>query len=598
MGLSHSLPSIIAMLVTRLHRFFAAPATKASSPQVIFWFSLSLAFTIFYGILAAQKAFSSEYVVQYDARVYVYWMQRFADPALMPHDLIADYYQSVTPSGYATLFRLMAAIGIQPLLLTKLLPVVLGLFTAGYCFAFCMQILPIPAAGFISSLLLNQSLWMQDEMIAANPRSFVYPLFLAFLYYLSRRSLLPCLMAIALQGVFYPPFLLIIAGVLILRLWRWKIKLPQFDRRSDYLFCAAGLGVALLVMLPYALSSSKFGPIVTVSEAKTWPEFMANGKIPFFTNNPWKYWLSDNHSGIRLSLNPPLVGAAFLLPILLRYPSRFPLAKQVKSEVILLLQILLASLGCFFAAHAVLFKLFLPGRYTVHTLRMLMALAAGIALTVILDAIWQWGIRTKTHLQRQQIRSLRLRQVLVLASTALIWTTIVFYPNLFWQKYFPTTLSYIVGGVPSLYQFFQGQPKDIHIASLTAEADDVPIFSQRSIIVSRMYADPYDVGYYRQIRQRATDLIRAQYSQDLAEVQTILRKYKVDFWLLERTAFTPDYVAKNHWLQQYQPAATEAVDSLKRGTPILSKLMKTCSVFEINDFVVLKAGCISKASVK
>jgi len=55
-----------------------------------------------YAGLALQKAFSSEYVVQDDARVYLIWMQRFLDADLLPGDLIADYLQSVTPWGYAS----------------------------------------------------------------------------------------------------------------------------------------------------------------------------------------------------------------------------------------------------------------------------------------------------------------------------------------------------------------------------------------------------------------------------------------------------------------------------------------------------------------
>ncbi len=581
-------------LVKRLRKFLTVPASRASS-QMIFWFSLSLSFALFYGILALREVFSNEYVVQYDDEVYAFWMQRFLDPALLPNDLIADYYQSVTPFGYATLYRLVAAIGIAPLTFSKFLPIVLGLVTTGYSFGVCMQILPIPTASFISTLLMNQSLWMKGDLLSSTPRAFVYPLLAAFLYYLLRRSLIPCFVVIVLQGLFYPPFVLIIAGILILRLWRWRIGLSGFWNRSHYLFCATGLGVALLVMLPYVFSSSKFGPIITASEARTWSEFLPKGNIPFFINNPWKYWLSANHSGIRLSLNPPLLGAGFLLPILLRYPSYFPLAKQVKSEAAVLLQILLASLGCFFAAHALLFKLYLPSRYTIHSLRILMGLAAGIALTIILDAILQWARQQAlSDKLRQQFRSLRLKQLLALASIAIIWITIVLYPNLFWQKYFPATSGYIVGGEPLLYQFFRKQPNDIRIASLTEEANHLPTFAGRSVLVAKTYADPYHVGYYRQIRQRANDLIRAQYSQDLAQVQNITRKYKVDFWLLERTGFTPEYIANNNWLQQYQPAATEAVDSLKLGNiPALSRLMQACSVFETNKLIVLQASCIA-----
>ena len=140
------------MLITRLHRFLTAPIARTFKPQVKFWLSLSLTLAAIYGILGLQQAFSSEYVVADYARQHVFWMQRFLDRELFPNDLIADYFQSVAPWGYTTLYRLMASLGINPLFFSKLLPIVLGLITTGYCFGVCMQMLPVPAAGFIATL--------------------------------------------------------------------------------------------------------------------------------------------------------------------------------------------------------------------------------------------------------------------------------------------------------------------------------------------------------------------------------------------------------------------------------------------------------------
>lgn len=190
------------MLITRLHKLLTAPTSKS---QVMFWLSLSLTFAFIYSLLGLREAFSGEYVVQDDARQHVFWMQRFLDPQLFPNDLIANYFQSVAPAGYTAIYQVMAGLGINPWLLNKLLPPVLGLITTGYCFGVCLKLLPLPAAGFIATLLLNQSLWMKDDLVSATPRAFVYPLFLAFLYYLLRRSLLLMCVAIALLGLFYPP---------------------------------------------------------------------------------------------------------------------------------------------------------------------------------------------------------------------------------------------------------------------------------------------------------------------------------------------------------------------------------------------------------
>ena len=574
------------MLITRLHRFLTAPTAKTST-RIGFWFSLSLSFAIIYGLLELQQAFCSTYVVQDDARVYVSWMQRFLEPDLLTGDLLTDYFQSVTPAGYTALYRLIAGVGIDPLLLSKFLPVCLRLLTTGYCFALCIQIFPVPAAGFITTLLLNQSLSMRDDLASSTPRAFIFLLFIAFLYYLLRRSLLPCLGAIALAGLFYPPLLFILSGVLIVRLWRWGVKLPRLSKRLDYAFCATGLGLSLLLMLPYALSSSKFGPVIAGVEARVLPEFSQTGRIPFFDDNsPLWFWFFGLHSGLLPNvLEHPLSLLGLLLPILLRYPDRFPLVKQVGNNIIILPQIALVSLGMFCAAHALLYKLFAPSRYSRYTLKFVLIFAAGIALIVILDAVFRWI--------KQQAQFLAWRQFLGLGLSVLLGTVLLIFPHLL--KTFPNS-NYLVGKAPALYEFFQKQPKDILIASLSPEVDNLPTFSRRAILVGWEYAVPYHVSYEDQIRQRATALIRAQYTQNLAEVQNFIQTYGVDFFLLERTAFTPEYVTTNDWFRQWQPLAKDILAMLEQGTtPALVGTLKRCSVFETEDLIVLQAKCVAKA---
>jgi hypothetical protein len=576
------------MLVTRPHKFFTASTAKTPKFHLKFWFGLSLVFALFYSFLELQQAFSHAYVVQDDVRVYVSWMQQFLDLDLLPNDLLSSYFKSVTPFGFTTFYRLFAFVGIEPLLFSKLLPVCLKLLTTCYCFSLSLQIFPFPAAGFITTLLLNQNLSLRDDLVSATPRSFIYLLLIAFLYYLVRRALLPCLGAIALMGLFYPPFLLILAGILILNLWRWEGKLPSLSQnRLDYVFGVTGVGLALILMLPYALSSSEFGPIITGVEARALPAFSETGRIPFFDDNPFWFWLFGQHSGLipNVILHPlSLVG--LLLPILLRYPNRFPLGKQVASNISLLPRIALASVIMFFAAHVLLYKLFAPARYTRYTLRFVIILAAGIALVMILDAIFRWA--------KQQSQFSTRRQFLALGFTVSLGTLLILFPHII--KDFPTT-NYIVGKAPTVYKFFQQQPKDILIASLSKEADNLPTFSQRSILVGWEYAVPYHVGYDRQIRQRATDLIHAQYSEDLAEVQSFIQKYKVDFFLLDRSAFTPKYIRSNRWFRQWQSIAKDILAMLNRGTtPALVGTIERCSVLQTEELIVLQAECLNKAA--
>ena len=536
------------LIKTKLHKSLFPVNTKISKKQLIFWFSLSMTFSAIYAILGLQQAFASEYVVQDDARQHVFWMLRFADPNLFPNDLIADYFQSVAPAGYSSLYRTISFFGIDPLFFNKLLPLILGLFTTAYCFGFSLQIIPLPFTGFLSTLLLNQNIWIKDDLISATPRAFTYPFLLAFLYYLSRKSLLPCLATIILLGLFYPLSVFICAGILILRLWDWnsksntkKIRFSQ--QKHDYIFCTIGLLAAFCVMLPYALKSSEFAPVITVAQAKQLPEFLAGGRSSFFSNNISKYFL-EGRSGIFAPtlFAPVTLLFGFLLPFLMYFPKKFPLLNKIQKEIAVLTQMLIVSVGMFILAHILLFKLHLPSRYTGHSFRVILAVSAAIVLTAILEALaskFSRGNNISAHIQR----------FFLLTFTGIIAIALLLYYPVFIKK-FPKTV-YQRGKYPTVYQFFQQQPKDILIASPAAEINNLPTFTQRSILEGREYAIPYHLGYYNEFRQRVIDLTQAQYSDNLDDVKVLIQKYGVDLWPLESGIFSPEYIRTNSLLRQY-----------------------------------------------
>lgn len=383
------------------------PSNYPKKSSTIFWLILSLTFTTIYSLLVIKEAFRGEYIVQDDARQHVFWMRRFLDPELFPNDLIADYFQSVAPWGYKTFYWLFSQVGIDPIFLNKLLPLGLSLVTTFYCFGLCFQILPIPFAGFLASVLLSQNLWFQDDIASGTPRAFLYPLFLAVLYYLLRKLLLPFLVAIALLGLFYPQYVIVTGLILIIRIFNWeKSQFYLSKNPQHYLFSGVGLGVSLLVILFYVLNSSNYAPIITASQAKILPEFGEAGRSVFFSQNYWDFFILGGRSGIlpKQLFLPHILIVGLLLPILLKskegknnnldhginFPRQLPLLKQISPNINLLFQILLAGVALFVIAHLLLFKLHLPSRYTNHSFRIVLAIGTAIVLCIILDRFFYW----------------------------------------------------------------------------------------------------------------------------------------------------------------------------------------------------------------
>ncbi|WP_202978842.1 hypothetical protein [Halomicronema hongdechloris] len=572
--------------MTRLRKYLMTPAARLTDSRVRFWLLLSLGFSSYYSYLGLEQAFSSPYILQDDARHHIFWMQRFVDPELLPNDLIADYFQSVAPFGYSAFYRFVAWLGIHPFVFNKLLPTGLGLLTTGYCFMFSLRLLPIPVAAFASSLLLNQSLWFRDDLVSATPRSFVYAMLLAFLYYYHRRQLWPMVAALVLQPLFYPQCGILSGGVLVAGLLRWHRGRPALSRqRRDYWFSGIGLGVLLALLAPYGLEISQFGPVTTPALAKTMAEFWPGGRVRFFDDNPLIFWLGGR-AGLFPDpyLTPVTLAFALGLPILLTRCSHWPLVQRIKANSGLLGRLLLASLGTFVLAHLLLFRLQLPSRYTHHSFRILFAIAASFTLTVLLDRLLAWA--TSTSPPRPCRRLLALGGTLAVAVALMGYTATV--------SNFPVTL-YVEGQRPALYEFLRQQPKDTLIASLSREADNLQMFARRPVLFNRENGIPYHMGYYRQYQRRGLDLITAQYSPDLATLQAVTQTYDIDLWLVEAESFAVDYFQRHEWLTQFQPAAANALAHLRAGeTSALARLDPQCRVFAKDGMVVLDAQCVQQ----
>ncbi|MFM7220070.1 MAG: hypothetical protein ACKO21_07640 [Nodosilinea sp.] len=613
------------MLATRLYQSLTDPPTRRS---VRFWLGLSLLVSLLYSLPALLEAFRSPYVIQDDARQHVFWMRRFLDPELFPADLIADYFQAVAPWGYSSFYRLFALLGLDPVTLNKLLPTLLGLITTGFCFRVGMQLLPLPLAGFAASTLLNQNLWMRDDLSSATPGAFFYPIFLAFLDALLRQRLIACVITIALEGLFYPQAVFLSAGILLLRLIDWKLgwRKPRWNRTHLGL-SAAGLGMAAVVIGLYALKSSAFGPVIDAEQARTLPAFSPTGWSAFFSENPVDFWLCGKRSGMIPSewcelgknqqdrpqlwltlLRLPQLWLGPGLPLLLRRRSSRTIAKRVNVEI--LWQGVLVSAILFFLAHQFIFRLHLPNRYTEHSFRIFLALTAGISLMIL----WQRGFTALEQVLEQRLAAKRATPFSptqtgptqtgptnrwLLGFTGLVGLLLVFYPYSLKIDHEPFPINgYFVGKQPALYEFFAQQPKDTVIASLSPEASQIPTFSRRSLLVGgEGYLLPYHPQYFQPMSQRLLNLLQAQYSPDWSQVQSFIRDNRVDFWLLDRDSFQPDFADPKAYLTAIFAQFPDQTASLKtalqaRQVPALATVNNRCTALQTNGFRVLRARCL------
>lgn len=578
------------LLTSYLQQMYIPVKSQLWGRYTLFWFSLSLIVPLYFGLISLHYAFSHDYIVQDDTRIDIVWLQRYIDPQLFPNDLIADYYSTFRPAGFKFFYWIIAKFGVQPVIVAKFLPIILGVVTTIYFFKFSLKIFPVPASAFLSTLILNQNFWLKDDLVSATPRSFLYPLFAAFLYYLSQRSLFPCLMAMALQGLFYPPMLLVEIAILTVGLLGWRKGLPRLvNDRLSYIFWLSGFIVTLIFIFIFFLeASNELGTFATATQMKAMPEFGLNGRKQYFGVNPISF-IFGGASGLRFPLYPPIIWSCIGLPFLLRY--RLPLVKSIAGEVKILLQVFLAALGLFCLSHLLFPRLYFPVKYTFYSFRFVMAIAAGIVLIILLD-IWQRWLQKQLQMKAQ----LNLQQLLQIGLVGLFASAVLIVPAV--PSIFLSCQSWMIGEYPKIYQFLASQPKDTLTASLARETDNLPAFAQRSVLVSREFALPFYPVLYGRMQQRVTDIIQAQYSTDLAVTQEIVQKYGIDFLMIEADFLKPDYLHRQDWLinSSFQDVVLGAIAQLEQGaTPAVAKLTAHCTAFSEKSLILLDAACIIRA---
>ncbi len=590
LGMKTSSESIVQGQHSYLRFWLVTPVIKGWDRRVAFWLCLSLVLCLLMAIAPLRQAFSGDYVLQDDSRQHIFWMERFVDPELFPNDYIVDYMKAVAPAGYTAIYRLGAAIGVEPLNLAKLMPVGLGILSTILCFFVSMQLLRIPAAAFVSVALLNESLWASDSIISSTPRAFAMPILLLFLFSLLRRSIVGSLVSILMLSLFYPPLIPILLGVLALNLvWRDSKSITLSRDRRDHILFASAVIISAILLIPYIGRIGAFGPTVFGAEARSMPEFMPGGRIEVFKSDLITYWLTGRHTGMfNVSpLKPIGYSFALLLPFLWLNKDRFQLINSVSNGIVVLPKLFLTSVIMFFCSHALLFYLFLPSRFTAHSFRIVFALAGGISSAIILAWIFvnvdaRWNQKTR-------------RTALI---TNCLVVVLLFFLVL---QPVPGTMSikkYKTGRYPKLYEFLSHQPKFIVVASLSRTVDDLPVFSKRSILVGREIALPYHKRYYNEIRQRAIDLINAQYSSDIGKLVRFIKQYEVSYLLLERGSFLPEYLERDKWVLQFEPAAKEAIGRLRSGeVPVLKTLLNKEIVLEVDDLLLVDTQLLLSSAV-
>jgi len=576
-----------ARLYTTIRQFFLG--AHRSRP----WLIAAVVIGALPYLQAMVATFSGPFTIDDDARQYVFWMMRWGDPALFQNDLIADYFASISPPGFRAVYWCAAKLGIDPVLASKILPVLLNALMTVYAFRLGLRLSGGRVqAAFLGAVGLAFLMAWSHIIISGTPRAFGVALLMAFLFYLARRSTIGLAITGALVALTYPPAAALGLGVLGLTAIRWRGG-PRLDlSRATWLpiFCASGIGVAVLTV---AALDRKFGPIVTMEQIKTEPMYRAGGgRLPLLTaEGDFRFSACSGHVGVvpiewcqlaeRRPATPILL--ALLLAALFWAASRHRLRRAAGERTIdwgLMVRFFVAGLILYVVAFIVIPKMHMPARYVVTPLRLVGFLAAAMLGTVLAER----ALRIAGPVAGRALTARQWAQ-LSIAALALVGFAALYPLDVSRRNAYPRH--------PGVIAYLREQPKTALIAGLNPVTSQIPTFARRSVLVAYEYAIPIDLGYITRFRARMHALIAAQYAADPAALTAFFKRYAVTHLVLDPHDLSADGLRSAWWRPEHPTAHARVLAALARGeTPALLRFVGPCGVFREKNLVVIGARCV------
>jgi hypothetical protein len=240
------------------------------------------------------------HILNDDARQQIYPFFRYADSSLFPNDYIGDYYLDCLPLGFRALYTLSAPL-IDPAVSNKIVMYLMLLVTVAGLGAAANRLGGKVAAWGAMSLALGASLYL-DRMGGGLPRAFGFPILAwalaAFSY--GRTKWLAAL--VWLGACFYP-----VAGVVVgLATAFFLLLLPASDRgdacewdlRRRLRFLTIVAGVAIVLLLPTIVTSSKYAPVIATDDLAEYPEAGPGGRYAPDSRAPYGSFVDNASAAI------------------------------------------------------------------------------------------------------------------------------------------------------------------------------------------------------------------------------------------------------------------------------------------------------------
>jgi hypothetical protein len=561
-------------------------------------------------------------VVEGDALVHLYWMRSFADPALFSDPLTEALRHSERyPAGYVALFRVASQL-VDPISFGEWLGVALMASSGWLIFAIVREHTAWAPAAWISGALFVAL--DGHRFYGGFPRGFVQVIVLLTVLLSLRRRCLAAALVAAAGALVYPPAALLSVGTLMASSVGFRGRRPRLDAERAR-FALLALVLAAVAVAGTATLSDASPGFMTADQARAYPEFGPHGELHYFVPSTIEY-LRQNRSGFDLRATGSLLALVALALLVVGRSN----VRLLRAEVLALPIVALAGYGL---AQAVLFKLYLPHRYT-YPLVAFFAIVVGVTLRPTWQALW-----TRP---RPRARAFAL----LAAPFALTLLAIYVFPLgpvrprqdlATWTAIASAALSLAVAGAAAMVidraprtrraalgalltgltlvglvlaapgrrppgqlcpqtpaaNYLASLPKDAVIAGDPIDLKCVPQTARRAVVISTQLAPSYEAAYFRNTRARMFAMLRAYYGPSRGAITALHARYGATHIWIRRGAIGRERTARAaRWPNWEQPYGAFVRQLLSSGEPAVLHLPRRCRRWTHGREEVYDIACI------
>ena len=506
-----------------------------------------------------------------DVCQHTWWMQRYRDASLFPHDLMAEYFSLpfLSPAGYRAIVGTAARV-LDAQHIVETLAIVLALVAIALTAVLGHMI--ARRAGAAAALVVLWATHAEDLVGGGFPRSFGLVLVLAGMIALLRRWWAAFGGVVLACVLLYPPVLLnLFAPAATATVLAFVIRRMRPTR--GFAVCVAlSLAAAAVLASSYLRQPPpEIGRPFAPAEIQTMQEWRLHGRF-MVLGYPPVFGVDIPNGGIGWSTRQVALGLGGLVLTCVLARRAIP----AEGWALLAGAIVLWAIAC-----VVLFRLYFPDRYLMYA-------------CPVFGMLWAAGV------VRELGELLNNRAVRVLLPIAAAVFVMVVLPidiasgvTLYRQPGDGTTAR----GYSDALKFIRKLPKNAIIAAHPDDANAVPLRCRRSVLVNTECALPIHTAYYAEMKRRLNDSFDLLYAADWDAAKRIAWQDHIHYFLLDtrRLKFPDDFPP---YLTPYRRENKRRIANAKSAGFALLSPPAGSVIFRSGDMVLIEFDKPARKSAK